>query len=446
MDMNKLRELYAAKINAAKAKATEWEGKENEMPQKVADEINRILGEADEVKVKLTLAQQLNEGSAFLEEPAGTKAAHLGWREAGPGEGDVPVDPQAWREVEFETPTGRKSLRFHVPLAVQAKGYASAFEGYLRKGFQDLGPNDRKTLTEGVDSAGGFLVPEDYHTELIKKVATNAIIRQYARVITTSRDLVKWPKVNYTTDDKYTSGVRLTWTGESPASATTHRVTDPVFGLITIPVHTAMASMPLSNDLLEDAAFDVIGMSSDLMAEAFALGEEDAFINGNGVARPMGILTQVDGDGPVSVVSGSASALTADGIVDLVYALPAQYERNARILMNKATEKAIRKLKDDNSNYLWPVWPQQGGFAAAPRELLGFPVMRDEFVPDITANDYPIIFGDLNGYFIVDRVGFSVQRLRELYAETNITLLLARKRVGGYVTQPWRLRVQKVSA
>lgn len=444
-------ETYESLIKEAQAKHAEAQAllqkAGDKLTPEVEEKINSLLGEFDVLRARAEMLRKVGENQAFLESPAGTQAAHLGWRQAGPGEGEARIDPRAWRKVEVKIwPTGEtKEFRFHVPLAVQKPGYPSAFEAYLRKGFDDLGPNDRKTLTEGVDIAGGFLVPEDFQAELIKKVAAMATIRANARVRTTSRDVAPWPRVNYTTDDRYTSGVRLTWTGESPASSTVHRVTDPVYGLINIPVHTSMASMPISNDMIEDAAFDVIGHSQELLAEAFALGENDAFINGSGVAQPMGIVAQVDGDGPASVVSGSATTLTPDGLIDLGYALPSQYDRNAKWYMRKATEKVIRKLKDTTNNYIWPVWQQAGGFAPAPRELLGAPVLLDEFVPAIAANDFPIIFGDLSGYIVLDRVGLAVQRLSELYAETNITLLLARKRVGGYLAEPFRVKVQKIS-
>lgn len=456
MDVVKLREKYNALIAEAKAKAEEWKGKEDEMPAEVAQAIDALLGQSDEIKALIITAEKLAENDAFMHDPAGTQAAHLGWRQSGPDEGNVEVDVKAWREIEIKrieldplygVPVEvTRKMRYFVPLAVKNKDYPDAFEAYMHKGFTDMDSNDRKTLTEGTDSAGGFIVPEDYQAELIRKVAVTSTIRPNARVATTSRDIAKWPKINYTTDDQYTSGVRLTWTGESPASASTHRVTDPVFGLYSIPVHTAMASMPLSNDLLEDSAFDVMGISSDLLSEAFALGENNVFINGTGIAQPMGILTQVDGDGPASVVSGTAATLLAGGIIDLAYALPEQYERNAKWFFRKATEKVIRKLADTTGNYLWPIIPQAGNFGVVPRELLGFPVIRESFVPAVGTNTYPIIFGDMNGYLVLDRVGLSVQRLSELYAETNITLLLARKRVGGQTIEPWRLRVQKVSA
>ena len=438
MDMQKLQAAYNAKI--AEAKALTAAG---DLTPEVSATINGLLGQADEIKVQIDMAKRLNDAEAHMAEPMGTKAAHHGWRESGPDEGMPDVDPQSWREVE----AGGMKMRVFIPEAVAAKGYNTAFEAYLRKGYRDMGPQDRKTLTAGSDSAGGFLIPEDYHVEIIKKSAVMATIRANARVAQTSRDMAKWPRVVYTTDDQWSSGVRMTWTGESPASATTHRVTDPVFGLLTVPVHTAMASMPVSNDLLDDAAFDVLGIGSDLLGEAFALGENDAFINGNGIARPMGILTEVgEASGPSLVASGGAATLTSTGLINLAYELPPQYERNAKWFMAKGTEKAIRNLVGTTSGeYEWPVVNSVGALGAANSNLLGFPIVREQFIATPTTNGYPIIFGDMRGYLVLDRVGLSLQRLDELYAETNITLLLARRRVGGQLIEPWKLKVQKVA-
>lgn len=451
-EKNTLVAQYKAKLG--EAKALKEQHKEN-LTEEILKKIDSLLGESDQIKAKIDMVEKLEKGEQYLNEPAGVQAAHLGWREAGPQEGNVEVDAKAWHEVEVKTPFGAKNVRFNVPLAVQKKGYAPAFEAYLRKGFSELGPQDRKTLTEGTDTAGGFLVPADYHTELIKKIATMATIRGLARVVQTSRDVAQWPRVNYTTDDKYTSGVRLTWTGESPASATTHRVTDPVFGLFDIPVHTAMASMPLSNNLIEDAAFDVVGISSDLLAEGFALGENDAFINGSGIGRPMGLLTQVDVTtaGPASVLSGAANAITTSGdahsgkrLVDLYYTVPAQYRKRATWLYNSVTAATVDNLVDGQKRPLIKALTQASLEQGEIETIKGRPVMVDEFMPDISTNAYPIFFGDLSGYIVLDRVGFSVQRLTELYAETNITLLLARKRVGGQIVENYRMKVLKAAA
>lgn len=442
---------YAGMIATAESKAKGFD-QNTPMPPDVRTEIEGILGKADELMAQIKIEERLEKGQEYGKQPEASDV-DLSWRKAALHEGEVPVDPMAWRELEVKTVFGTKRIRYQVPLAVEKKGYPAAFEAYMRKGMPFMGAQDVKTLQEGLDASGGHLVPEQYLTEMLRKVATTAQIRSLARVLTTGRDVLKWPKLKYATDDKYTSGVRLTWTGELPSSSTVHRVTEPVFGLAGITVHTAMASLPLSNDFLEDSAADIMGLSTELMGEAFGLGEDDVFINGSGVSQPVGLVTRATaGDDLIPfVVSGSAATITADGIIDLFFGLPAQYRRNGRVLMNSGTAKVARKLKDGGATgrYLWDSMqsPNFGGLSspAAQDTILGVPVIYDEFMPDLGANNFPILFGDFGGYYVVDRVGLSIQRLSEVYAESNITLLLARKRVGGDVMQPWRLRFQKCS-
>lgn len=445
MNIESIQEAIKTRLAEADDLAKSYSDGSKIMPADVSQRITVLLGEVDGLKAQYDALMRLSKNNQWLEAGVGTRAAHLGWRESTPDEGNADIDSKSWRELEVHTPFGKKTIRYNVPLAVTKKGYASAFESYLRKGIDDMSAVDRKTLSEGVDTAGGFLVPEDYQAEILKKTATQAVIRSIARVISTGRDIVKFPKIVYATDDKYTSGVRLTWTGELPASASAHRVTPPVFGMNQIAVATAMASLPVSNDMLEDAAFDVMGLATDLFSEAFALGEDDAFVNGDGVQKPFGLVTRATvGTELISfVVSGSANNLTGDGLVDLFFGLPSQYRRNARWVMNSATAKVARKLKDSSNRYLWD--SLQGGLSSPGIQdsLLGSPVLYDEFMPDVGTDAYPVLYGDFSGYCIVDRVGLSIQRLSELYAETNLTLLLARKRVGGDVIQPYRLRIQK---
>jgi HK97 family phage major capsid protein len=439
------------------AVVTEYDGKE--MPKEVDNSLQGNLGEIDRIKTRLETLRQMDGNRAAFEELDELKGANAGWRPSAPGEGNEDVDEKSWREVEVPTMyvhplygfmPGVKNVRYYVPLRVQKAGkdYDPAFESYLRKGFGRIGPNDQKTLTEGVDSAGGVLTPADVQGTLIKKMATIATVRMHARVIQTSRDIAQWPKLNYTTDDKYTSGVRVTWTGESPASSTSHRVTDPAFGIYNIPINTMMASMPVSRNLIEDAAFDVIGIATDLLAEAFALGENDKFWNGTGAGVPKGItasMAATSGSPAADEIDwisslGAANITDPKDITSLIYALPAQYERNAKLFFRKATEKVIRELTDTGGMPIWPIVNMVGQLGVAPREILGFPTVRDEFVPAIAGDAYPAVFGDLSGYLVADRVGLTIERLNEVYAETNIHVLLGRKRVGGQVVEPWRIK------
>lgn len=453
MDIAKLRTKYQSLISEATALAPKDGG---ELSKEANEKINGLLGQADEIKAQIDIANRLADGEKFANEPGPTQAAHLGWRPSGPGEGEAEVDLKAWREFEIPvmTPFGpeKKSFRYHVPLKVQGKGYTSAFEAYVRKGRAEMGERDLKALSEGVDASGGYTVPEDWQAGVIKKQAAVAVMRQFARVISTSRDIARWVRVKYTTNNEYTSGVRLTWTGEIPAASTTARVTDQVFGQLDIPVHTAMASQLVSMDLIEDAAYDVLGISSELFGEAFALGEEDAFWNGSGAGQPRGLITDASDttnwDAADVITNATAGVIDPDELIDLAYAIPAQYDRNSRWFFTKATEKAIRKLKDADSDYIWPVKALVGGLGPVSMELLGYPVSRAPLMPAIsaTATTYPIVFGDASGYIVVDRVGLSLKRDENLYAETNQVLLLAKKRVGGQLSEAYKFSLFKTAS
>lgn len=446
MDPKQLSAALAAKMAEAKALSEPFKGKEAEMPKDVVDKIAACMGQYDELKAQYDLATRMAAGDKFVNEPQDLKAAMLGFRETAPDEGNAPFDPKAWRSFKFASPFGEKELRYYVPLAVEKKGYQSAYEAWIRFGKDNMGPNDRKTLSEGVDTAGGFLVPEQQLNIITRKVATMTVVRQLARVMSTSRDLVTWPRVNYATDNNYTSGVRFTWVGETPSSATVHRVTDPVLGHIGMPVHTAMASLPLTNNLIEDAAFDVLGMGAELIGEAYALGEENVFINGTGVAQPSGVLFDAETTGPTAVHLGSVTQPTQAGLVNLEAALPAQYERHAVFLAAKATYAQIRQANQTTSGQLlWGSSLAEGYLQPMRQTLLGYPVYKSEFVPAIASASYSLLLGDWSGYYIFDRVGLSIARNTSTYQETDITVLIAKKRLAAGCVEPYRFQLGQMS-
>jgi HK97 family phage major capsid protein len=333
--------------------------------------------------------------------------------------------------------------------AISSKAYHEAFRNYLRRGKDGLGATDFKTLQEGTDSAGGFLVPEDMMNTIISKQPTPTRVSGLVTGLTTGRDSLSIPKVNYATDDLYTSGIRVTKTGEVPASSTVHRVTDPVFGMVKIPVHTFMMSMPLTNDMVEDSAFSLAAWVAGKFSETVDLLFDNEILNGNAIGGPAGILLNPGGaDQPAIVVSGNAGTLTPDGIINLAYSLPEQYDVNARFILNKTnTGAAIATMKDTANRYLFSTGDYGGaGIATArPTSLVGYPYVFSGFMPNVGANAFPIIFGDFGGYYLVNRVGFSVQVLRELYSELNQIVVLGRLRFGGQVAEPWKLKIQKVS-
>ncbi len=334
--------------------------------------------------------------------------------------------------------------------AVRDPEYGRAFRSYLRGGEARMHSSDGlRTLQEGLDPSGGFLVPEDIQNRVIVKEPAPTRVAGRVTHMTTSRDTLVIPRVVYATDNIYTSGMRVTWTGEVPASATVHRVTDPVFGLARIPIFTAMMSIPITNDQIEDTAFDLVGWISGKFNETILLLKENMALNGTGVGQPAGILANPGAvDNPGVTTSGVAAALAWAGLQNILWAIPEQYEDRCTWTFNKAsTGLAIASLVDGDGRPLWTMGVGDSGLVGSPklRQLLGYEVIYSALMPNVAANAYPAIFGDLGGYALVDRVGFSIQVLREVYAESNQVVVLGRVRFGGLAIEPWRIRIHQVA-
>jgi HK97 family phage major capsid protein len=305
----------------------------------------------------------------------------------------------------------------------------------------------KATLNETINELGGYLVPEDYRAQMVKKIADTGFVRRFARKVTTSRDSIEWPKL-LGGDDRYTSGVRVTWVDENPSDESVAE-TNPTFGMVRIPVHTVMARIDMSRNQLEDSAFNMVSMMTELFGEAAGIDEDVQFISGTGGNTPRGILgarsgaTLVPLTGIETVDSGASSTLQPDGIIDLVYDLPQQYRRNAIVMANRLSHRDIRKFKDADNQYLWEPSMQAG----EPARILGYPIYENESLPTVAANAYPVIFGDFSGYVIVDRIGMSVERVTDtLTTGKNKVALFMRRRLGGDLIEPWKFKVQKVSA
>jgi HK97 family phage major capsid protein len=362
---------------------------------------------------------------------------------------------------------GEKKLR-----ALSSGAYKDAVNDYLRsKGLgRSMKGGDAeamKVLQEGLDPAGGFWVPPEYRPELVKKIATITNVRQRARVMQTGSDLMSFPKVNYTTDDKYTAGTRIAWTGEAPASDISES-TNPVAGRENIPVHLATCSIIVTRQQLEDNQFDLLGYITEIGGESFGLGEEDVFTNGTGSGQPQGFLTHpqlgtASTSGGMYVPSGVSAQITwqgyssgsvlgtidtTKGIIGVEGELPPQYEADATWMASKKSYSAIRGLVDTTGK---PLWNQTDGqwanyIRGLPASLLGYQLVKNQFMPAVAANTYPVVFGDFKGYYIVDRVGLSIEVLREVRALRDEVVIYMRKRVGGQLVEYWRMKALKLAA
>lgn len=358
--------------------------------------------------------------------------------------GDITVDLKTQKIIE-ESGFGLSPAQMGT---INQKSYRDAFANYLRKkGLDNLGAGDIKSLAEGADSAGGFLVPAQFLARMIEREAATPVLSNLVTSLQTSSDKLIMPKNTYSASDKYTTGVRVEWVDEETGA--TQEQNARAFGNVTIPIHTAMMYHDVTNNMLEDSAFPILDWLAGKFRETSEVVQEDLIVGGDGLGKPSGILLNAGGaNAPAVINSGNANQLTADGLMDIAYSLLARYTRNARFFFNRTSAgRAIAKLKDAENRYLFATGAMDDALATArPSTLLGFPISETDFMPNVEANALPIIFGDAKAYYKVQRVGFSIQILKEIVATSNRVRLLGRMRIGGQVAEDWRLKLQRVAA
>mgnify|MGYP001369220511 FL=1 len=279
-------------------------------------------------------------------------------------------------------------------------------------------------LQEGTDSEGGFLVPDEFEHTLIESLEEENIFRKLAHVITTSTGDRKIPVV--------ASKGSASWVDEEG----TINDSDDAFTQVSIGAYKLGTLIKVSNELLNDSVFNLEAYISKEFGRRIGTKEEDAFFNGNGVGKPVGIFNATGG-AQTGITTASATEIKADEIIDLFYSLKASYRKNAVWIVNDSTIKAIRKLKDANGNYLW----QPALTSGTPDTLLGRPVYTSSYVPTIAAGAKTIAFGDFSYYWIADRQGRNFKKLSELYAATDQTGFVATQRVDGKLILPEAIKV-----
>ncbi len=307
--------------------------------------------------------------------------------------------------------------------------HQKAFNAYLRSGDDDglRGLElEGKAMSTAVASDGGYLVDPQTAAQIRSVLETTASIRAIANVVnveSTSFDVL----VDHT-------DVGAGWATETTATTETGT---PVIDRITIPLHELSALPKASQRLLDDSAFDIESWLAGRIADKFSRAEAAAFINGDGVDKPKGIMAHstVDNDvwtwGNIGYVpTGVAGDFNGgEAIIDLVYALGAQYRANATFVMNSKTAGAVRKLKDLDGRFLW----SDGLAAGEPARLLGYPVLIAEDMPDVASGADAVAFGDFGaGYTVAERPDLRV--LRDPFSAKPHVLFYATKRVGGDVS------------
>ena len=285
-------------------------------------------------------------------------------------------------------------------------------------------PGVLNALQVGTDSEGGYLVPDEFERTLVQALEEENIFRQLAKVIRTSSGDRKIPVVA-------TKGT-ASWIDEEGAFVES----DDAFSQVSIGAYKLGTLIKVSEELMNDSIFDLESYISAEFARRIGAKEEEAFFTGDGSGKPLGILA-ASGGAETGVTAASATAITADELMDLFYSLKAPYRKNAVWVLNDSTIKAIRKLKDNSGQYLW----QPSLVAGTPDTILGRPVKTSAFMPAIGASQKTIAFGDFQYYWIADRQGRSFRRLNELYAANGQVGFLGTQRVDGKLILPEAIKV-----
>jgi len=300
--------------------------------------------------------------------------------------------------------------------------YRATFERFLVNGTAALTPEDIKAMAADPDSEGGYLVtPQQMVEELLKEVDNMVFIRQYARKFTlkTAKSLGV-PTLDGDVDD-------ADWTTELK----TGNNTDVTLGKRELRPHPLAKRAKVSNTLLRLTAGGAETLVRERLAYKFGVTLEKAYMTGDGNAKPLGIFTASNDGIPTSrdvVGTNTTTAITADTLIDALYSLKDAYQRNARWGFHRDIVKEIRKLKDANGQYLWT----PGIVGGQPDTILSKPFFQSEYAPNtMTAGQYVGIIGDFQYYWYVDALDFAIQRLVELYAETNQTGFIGRYEGDG---------------
>ena len=391
-----LKELYAKR-------ATAWEEAKRFLDTHTqqngclsgedTEQYNRMEKEINDLTASIQRMERIEDLGRQMDQPVGSPL--LG-RPVTPGE---------------DQKTGRASAQ-----------YTKDFMTGIRSGFKKISD----VLEEGTDGSGGYLVPAEWDSRLIEAIEGEDVMRGLATVIQTSGE----HKINV-------AGTKpvAAWVDEGGSIAFSDT---GAFDQKSIGAHKLVASIKATEELLYDSMFNLDQYIIDKAGIAVGNAEEEAFMTGDGSGKPTGIFHATKG-GTQAITT---SALKADNIIDLIYALKRPYRKNASFIMQDATVALVRKLKDGNGAYMW----QPSYQAGEPDRLCGYAINPSEYAPAAQSGNTPIAFGDFSYYNIGDRGVRSIQVLRELFAVNGMVGYIVKERVDGILVLKEAVQLLKIQA
>lgn len=402
MTIKELREKRAKVIAGARAMldAADQEGRDLTTEEQTAWDAR--MAEADTLKGQIDRRERLDSEERALGAHQPTIAGRQDTAEGDEGEVRAADEGGTAVATRGDSPYGTEE-------------YRGAFWHQVRQGRGALFPPEVRSLNTGTDAEGGFVVPESFETRLLAGLEQENVMRRLGTVITTTSDQ------NIPVEADIGDAA---WIAEEAP----YPIEDVLFLRRVLGAHKLGRITKVSEEFLQDAFFDVETYLNGVFARVFGRKEEEAMIAGDGVGKPLGVAV----DATAGVTAASATAVTADELINLFHALPRPYRPRATWLFADSTALAMRKVKDSTGQYIW----QPGLQAGQPDRLLGRPVESSQYSPAMAAAAVSVLFGDFSYYWIADRLRRTMQRLNELYAATGQIGFKGYERVDGKLILP----------
>lgn len=334
------------------------------------------------------------------------------------------LEDQMEMESQLAAPTSKPVLnQVKDTKEIDKEAYNKAFWEMMRGHGDRL--EVRNALSVGVPADGGYTVPDEFERHLVQALEDNNIFRSLAHVIKTSSGTRKIPVA----DDS----IAASWIDEGTAipEGETH------FAQATLGAYKLGKLIKVSNELLNDSAFNIANYIADRFGVAMGRAEEEAFISGNGTGKPTGIITTAS----AGVTATSQTEITFDEIFQLYYSLKAPYRSKATFICNEDLLLQIMLIKDTQERYIWKPSLDIG----KPDTILGRPIVTSSYVPTIAAGAKVMLFGDISYYWIADRGERTFKRLNELYAAADQVGFVTTQRVDGKLILPEAVKVLKLA-
>lgn len=287
-----------------------------------------------------------------------------------------------------------------------------AFSKYLRHGMGSLSTQERSLINKrgtatqvvGTDSLGGFLVPQEFSNELdVATAFTGEVERLAKKLNTASGGLLDYPTLNDTATD-----ANLV----SEGSAVT--VQDMTFANAQLSAYNYSSLVKVSQQLLQDSAFDLNAFLVEAMGERIARATNAAFTTGTGSSQPQGIVT----GSSLGNTAAGASAITADDILDLIYSIDPSYRNKPGfgLMAHDNIIAAVRALGLGSANDFPIFIPSME--AGQPDRIFGVPVyVNNDMQSSIATGTKTMVAADFSKFVVRNAGGIQMLRLNERFAD-----------------------------